>query len=234
MAQIARPMADPRVLAAVDAIRVVNLLSWRYRDPGLALGEPHPGARDPGTRYTGIGGNVPQTLVNQACLDIMAGRAEVVLLAGAETGAPVNSRRPTEFGQTGRAGRVGGGAARRRGRRRHVQPGAGPHQTGAASHVYPRCSRRGAAGGCQRGSRRPSPAHRGTVGAVQRGGPAQSRMHGNRAYSADEIGTAGLQEPDDQLAYTKLLNSNNMVDQGAALDPDLSGEGDLSADPFER
>ena len=84
MAQAARAAADPRVLAAVDAIRVVNLLSWRYRDPGLALGGLI-GADAPATRYTGIGGNVPQTLVNQACLDIMAGRNEVVLLAGAET-----------------------------------------------------------------------------------------------------------------------------------------------------
>ena len=32
-----------------------------------------------------IGGNVPQSLVNQACLDIQQGRAGVVLLAGAET-----------------------------------------------------------------------------------------------------------------------------------------------------
>lgn len=38
MAAAAREAADPRVLQAVDAIRVVNLLSWRYRDPGLLLG----------------------------------------------------------------------------------------------------------------------------------------------------------------------------------------------------
>ena len=84
MAMAAREAADPRVLQAVDSVRVVNLLSWRYRDPGLALGGLI-GADAPATRYTGIGGNVPQTLVNQACLDIMAGRNEVVLLAGAET-----------------------------------------------------------------------------------------------------------------------------------------------------
>ena len=37
MAGAAREAADPRVLAALDSIRVVNLLSWRYRDPGLLL-----------------------------------------------------------------------------------------------------------------------------------------------------------------------------------------------------
>lgn len=84
MAAAAREAADPQVLAAVDAIRVVNLLSWRYRDPGLLLGELI-GADNPATRYTGVGGNVPQSLVNQACLDIIGGTAEVVLVAGAET-----------------------------------------------------------------------------------------------------------------------------------------------------
>lgn len=84
MAAAARDAADPRVLQAVDAIRVVNLLSWRYRDPGLLLGQ-RIGAPEAATRYTGVGGNTPQSLVNQACLDIQNGRADVVLLAGGET-----------------------------------------------------------------------------------------------------------------------------------------------------
>jgi acetyl-CoA C-acetyltransferase len=83
MAEAARQAADPRVLEAVDSIRVVNLLSARYRDPGLLLGQ-RIGAVQPATRYSGVGGNVPQSLVNQACLDIQHGRADVVLVAGAE------------------------------------------------------------------------------------------------------------------------------------------------------
>ncbi|MFO7165415.1 MAG: hypothetical protein DIU75_019040, partial [Mycolicibacterium hassiacum] len=84
MAQAARAAADARVLESVDSIRVVNLLSWRYRDPGLLVAE-RIGATGAATRYTGIGGNVPQTLVNQACRDIQAGRNAVVLITGAET-----------------------------------------------------------------------------------------------------------------------------------------------------
>ncbi|WP_319434265.1 acetyl-CoA acetyltransferase [Mycobacterium sp. RTGN5] len=84
IAAAAREAADPRVLQAVDAIRVVNLLSWRYRDPGLLLGQ-RIGAPEAATRYTGVGGNTPQSLVNQACLDIQNGRADAVLLAGGET-----------------------------------------------------------------------------------------------------------------------------------------------------
>jgi acetyl-CoA C-acetyltransferase len=84
MAAAAREAVDPRVLAALDSIRVVNLLSWRYRDPGLLLGA-RIGAADARTQYTGIGGNTPQSLLNQTCLDIQQGRADAVLLAGAET-----------------------------------------------------------------------------------------------------------------------------------------------------
>ncbi len=84
MVAAARAAADPRLLEAVDSVRIVNLLSWHYRDPGLLLAQRiH--ARKAATRYTGVGGNVPQTLVNEACRDLHGGRAEVVLIGGAET-----------------------------------------------------------------------------------------------------------------------------------------------------
>ena len=72
------------MLEAVDSVRVVNILSAHYRDPGLLVGQ-RIGATDFSTLYSPVGGNVPQSLVNQACLDIQAGRAGLVLLAGAET-----------------------------------------------------------------------------------------------------------------------------------------------------
>src|SRR5271156_876267 len=80
MVAAAQRAADSRVLAAVDSIRVVNVLSAHYRDPGLLLGE-RAGAAKFTTLYSPVGGNVPQSLVNQACLDIQQGRADVVLLA---------------------------------------------------------------------------------------------------------------------------------------------------------
>src|SRR5436305_6072684 len=84
MAATARQAADARVIEAVDSIRVVNVLSAHYRDPALLLGE-RLGAAGFSTRYSPVGGNIPQSLVNRACLDIQGGRAGVVLLAGAET-----------------------------------------------------------------------------------------------------------------------------------------------------
>src|SRR5262249_10812486 len=84
MVAAARQAGDAQVLTAVDSIRVVNVLSAQYRDPGLLLGERLAVSKFT-TLYSPVGGNVPQSLVNQACLDIQSGRAGVVLLAGAET-----------------------------------------------------------------------------------------------------------------------------------------------------
>ena len=216
MAQAARAAADPRVLAAVDAIRVVNLLSWRYRDPGLALGGLI-GADAPATRYTGIGGNVPQTLVNQACLDIMAGRNEVVLLAGAETwrtrkAQKANGIRPDWTSQDESV---------------PVPPGAedavdmsSPAQDrvklALPSHVYPLFEEalRVAAG-------ETPDEHRRRIAELwaRFNDVAQHNPHAwsNQAYTAAEIGEAGPRNRMISWPYTKLMNSNNMVDQGAAL-----------------
>lgn len=70
-------------LAGADAVHVVGLLSWRYRDPALLVAQ-RLGATPKDTSLSGMGGNSPQSLVNQACLAIQAGTADLVLLGGAE------------------------------------------------------------------------------------------------------------------------------------------------------
>ena len=72
-----------RLLARVDTIDVVDILSWRYRDPGALVGA-RIGARPRRSRLTVAGGNYPQTLVSQAAVDIASGTADVVLIGGAE------------------------------------------------------------------------------------------------------------------------------------------------------
>src|SRR6476620_1482906 len=62
-----------QVLEAVDAVRIVSLLSWRYRNPGALVAE-RIGATPKQTAVTTPGGNSPQSLVNRTALDIMAGR----------------------------------------------------------------------------------------------------------------------------------------------------------------
>jgi acetyl-CoA C-acetyltransferase len=70
-------------LPGADAIRVVDLLSWRYRN-AAALVADRIGADPEETAVSTAGGNSPQMLVNLTCLDIQAGRADLVLIGGAE------------------------------------------------------------------------------------------------------------------------------------------------------
>jgi acetyl-CoA C-acetyltransferase len=215
MAAAAREAADPGVLRAVDSVRIVNQLSWRYRDPGLLLGR-RIGASDPSTRYTGVGGNAPQSLVNQTCRDIQGGRAHVVLLAGGETWRTkmrlrAEGRKPDWPKQDESIPEADGaddvpmvGAAEER------------IKLFAPSHVYPLFEQaiRIAAG-------ETSDMHRRRIGelwsrfnAVAVDNPHAWSRH---RVPADEIWQPG---PNNRLIswpYTKLMNSNNMVDQAAAL-----------------
>jgi acetyl-CoA C-acetyltransferase len=216
MMAAARAAADPRVLEAVDSIRVVSLLSWRYRDPGLLLAE-HLRTSTATTRYTGAGGNVPQTLVNQASLDIQAGRADVVLIAGAETwrtrtrlrarGAKPDWTRQDESIPMAPGADDG-------------VPMAGPAEMriklDRPAFVYPMFEQ------AIRIAADESPdAHRRRIGELwsQFSTVAAANPHAwsRNALSADEIWQPARRNRMISWPYTKLMNSNNMVDQGAAL-----------------
>jgi acetyl-CoA C-acetyltransferase len=71
------------VLAALDAVKVVSILSWRYADPGRWLAD-RVGAPDARTTYTTGGGQTPQALVHRTCEEILRGEADCVLMGGAE------------------------------------------------------------------------------------------------------------------------------------------------------
>ncbi len=66
-----------------DSIRVVSLLSWRYRDPAHFVAELL-GLSPRETALTAQGGNSPQTLVNATATEIQAGRLDLAILTGAE------------------------------------------------------------------------------------------------------------------------------------------------------
>ncbi|WP_208027292.1 acetyl-CoA acetyltransferase [Rhabdothermincola sediminis] len=89
--QVCRQAADdagaargaPAVLAAVDSLDVVYCQSWAYDDPPGRLAEAL--AIDPRRRaYSGIGGTVPQQLVDAAAEAIIRGELDVALVTGAE------------------------------------------------------------------------------------------------------------------------------------------------------
>jgi acetyl-CoA C-acetyltransferase len=86
MLEASRRAADDaggRLLSRLDSIRVVSALSWRYVNPGLAIGE-RLGVTPRQTVLTSTGGNSPQLLVNETALAIQRGDVDVALLTGAE------------------------------------------------------------------------------------------------------------------------------------------------------
>jgi acetyl-CoA C-acetyltransferase len=86
MADAARvAAADARLpeLPAIDSVRVVALLSWRYRDPGrLVADELQISPRE--IAYSTMGGNTPQSLVNATAAEIQRGDLDMALVTGAE------------------------------------------------------------------------------------------------------------------------------------------------------
>ncbi len=73
----------PAVLASLDAIGVVPIVSWRYGDPGPAIAAAL-GATPSLTLYPSMGGNTPQLLMNRVCERIAAGELSSALVCGAE------------------------------------------------------------------------------------------------------------------------------------------------------
>ena len=67
-----------------DAIRIVSLLSWKYGNPAQFIAEDL-GLTPRELGLSAMGGNTPQTLVNAASRQILAGEIDLVILTGGET-----------------------------------------------------------------------------------------------------------------------------------------------------
>ncbi|MGB0964338.1 MAG: acetyl-CoA acetyltransferase, partial [Mycobacterium sp.] len=216
MVAAARNAADPRVLEALDTVRIVNLLSWRYRDPGLLLAQ-RLRADKATTRYTGVGGNVPQSLVNQACLDIQRGTAGVVLIAGAETWRTRSRLRAAgvkpDWTRQAESVPIAPGSD-------DGVPMAGPAEIriklDRPAYVYPIFEQavRIAAGETR-------DQHSRRIGELwsQFSAVAATNPHAwsREALTAEQIWRPAPNNRMISSPYTKLMNSNNMVDQAAVL-----------------
>ncbi|MFN8037008.1 MAG: acetyl-CoA acetyltransferase [Acidimicrobiia bacterium] len=71
------------LLDALDTVAVVEMLSWRYPDPGAFLAR-NLGIEPRSTVTSTVGGNSPQLLVNEMAADIARGDRRAVLVGGAE------------------------------------------------------------------------------------------------------------------------------------------------------
>jgi acetyl-CoA C-acetyltransferase len=75
--------ATRSVLASLDTVAVVDIVSWKYPDPGALLGR-RLGVEPRSTVTTTLGGNSPQLLVNELAADVARGDARAVLIGGTE------------------------------------------------------------------------------------------------------------------------------------------------------
>lgn len=206
----------PGLLERVDSVRLVRMLSWRYRDPGLLVAE-RIGASPRHTGYTGNGGSGPQALVNSAAEDIASGRCSVVLIGGAESWRTrmklrAEGRRPDWTVQDESVPKADllvpevpmrGEAEERIGLDR-------------PAYVYPLFEH-----ALRTSAKRTIEEHRDAIGALWAGFSKVAATNPYawvpREHTAAEIVTPSERNRWISLPYTKLMNSNNMVEQAAAL-----------------
>ena len=207
----------PGLVAAIDSVRVLNLLSWDYGDPGAEVAR-RLGASPSHTAVTVMGGNYPQTVVNAAARDLASGHAEVIVVCGAEAWRSRSAARsagetppwtvqPPDTTPTEVYGRndpdLTGPAEAAQGLFMPVQ-------------LYPMFE---VALRAQQGLGVDE--HRQRLGELwsRFSTVAAANPHAwiQREFTADEVATA---TPDNRMVgfpYTKVMNSNNNVEQGAAV-----------------
>ena len=208
--------AGDAALTGLDAVHIVAILSFRYRDPG-ALVAQRLGASPRDTTLSGMGGNSPQSLVNQTCLDIQAGRADLVLIGGAEAWRTRMAARAgnSELGWT----EQGEDVPKARHSTEDVAMSAPGEQARGVLmpvQVYPIFEQ-----AYRVGLGRSMADHLVAVSELWAGFSevAASNPHAwiQRQYSAEEIRTPSDDNRWVGFPYTKLMNSNNAVEQGAAV-----------------
>ncbi|MGB3602269.1 acetyl-CoA acetyltransferase [Gordonia sp. (in: high G+C Gram-positive bacteria)] len=205
-----------RLLTRIDSIRLVRMLSWKYRNAG-ALVADRIGAPAVHTATTGDGGNCPQSLVSAAAADIVAGRSAAVLVAGAESWRTrmklrANGDRPAWTMQGDDVDPPELAVA-------DVPMVFDSHKRiglDRPAYVYPLFEEalRASLG-------RGVDEHRAVIGELWSRFADVAVSNPNawlrKEYSAASITTPSAENRWISRPYTKLLNSNNMVDQAAAV-----------------
>lgn len=221
IAEAARRAAEdakaPEILAAVDSVRTVALLSWRYVNPAALVGE-RIGASPRETAVSTMGGNSPQTLVNKTALAIQRGDVDVALLGGAEAWRTRMALRKTDAkpGSWTTEPEGAAPAAVLGDELTMSSPGEAAKGIVMPVQLYPvfECALRAAAG-------RTWSEHREVIARMWAGFSDVASRNPyawvQEAKTAEEIRDPSPTNRMVGFPYTKLLNSNNDVDQGAAV-----------------
>ena len=204
------------VLAAAGSLGVVRLLSWKYPDAAALVAE-RLGIGPLQTVGTAFGGNIPQTLLGRKAAEIAAGEHDVVLITGAEAWRTVT------------AARRGGAELDWTVQPEGVTPDAEVGGSLEASHPAETA----------RGIRQPIqiyPLFENALRAAAGRSVAEHRDHlgsfyarfseiavdnpyawDRRGYSPEEVAVPSPKNRMVGFPYTKLMCSNEQVDQAAAM-----------------
>jgi len=203
----------------VDAIHVLRSLSTKVHNPAAVISRATGiSARTHG--YTTHGGNLPQALVNLSALDIQAGRADCIVLAGGESSRTRRRARAAEVN----LGWVTGDEASASdpqptpigGELEMLHPLEIERNIVLPIEIYPmfETALRAAAG-------MSIPQHRQHISELwsRFSAVAANNPHAwiQEQFSAEQISTPSDSNRMVGLPYTKLMNSNNDVDMAAAL-----------------
>jgi len=217
---VADASATGALRASIDAVHVVNILSWSYRDAPSALAS-RLGIAAGQRLYTSIGGNSPQSLVNAAAQSLSKGQLRAVLLAGGEAGYSRRRARSDglELDWTP--------ACKPQALYGDVRMGANQLEMAydllLPADVYPLFE------SALRADRGHSPTeHREFLGRLCAAMSRQAASHAC-AWSQDPLDASTIASPgrDNRYIgypYTKLMNANLDVDQAAALIMTTVGE----------
>lgn len=201
------------LLDQVQSVRVIRGI-WPYKNPAKIVAE-RIGRPNAQTGLTPIGGNQVQTTVNQTCLDVLEGRIDAVLVTGGECGNTQGKAQKagvklawaeapgTPDVYIGHDVSMSDEAERARGLRAPIQ-------------FYPMFENRLR---YARGERIEAHVKRISELWARFAQVAKQNPHAwlRDGVSAETIRTLSADNRPISFPYPKLMNSNNRVDQGAAL-----------------
>jgi acetyl-CoA C-acetyltransferase len=213
------------LLSALDTIVVIRSFSdtsWRFASPfGRASNPPKSIANRIGNSrakrliYTHPGGNMPQWCINRLGEKIVAGEVDAALICGGEALATQRNAKRAKINLDWNED-AGGKPEQWGAATRGWNDNEDLHRMAGAIFSYPLFENalRGHLG-------RSVPEHLTAMGALFAGfskvashNPLADRQ---QAYSAEQISTAGPDNPFIGFPYTKLMNANAFIDQAASV-----------------
>jgi acetyl-CoA C-acetyltransferase len=202
-----------QLLTKATSVRVIRGI-WPYQNPARVVADAA-GIPNAETALTPYGGNYVQSVVNQSALDIQAGRHEVIVITGAECGyAQARARKQgIELAWQQAAGKPDRLIGEDKNMRHEAEKAVGIGQPIQLYPLFENALRHARGESIEAHLVRISELWSRFSAVASRNPHAWLRER----HSAEEIRTASATNRPVSFPYPKLMNSNNNVDQGAAL-----------------